>query len=126
MASSDALRMHILRIAHSEYPRWVVRDFIVRTIQNVVPDEIDREVHYLEEKSLVRIVKGGLGMGQLWDSLQITANGIDVVEGKRSLSECSGRENRRLKANVTISSRFSEGERQVLCIRGASGQSRRL
>jgi hypothetical protein len=75
--------MNILRIAHSEYPRWVVREFILRTIQNVVAHEIDREVHYLEERSLIRIGKGGIGYP--WAQLRITADGIDVVEGKRSL-----------------------------------------
>jgi hypothetical protein len=82
MASSDALRLKILRFAHSEYPRWVDRDYLLRLLRNVAADEVDREVFYLAEKSLVRL---GKALGFPWTELQITATGIDVTEGKREL-----------------------------------------
>lgn len=82
MASSDALRMRILDVAHSEYPKWAPRDFVLRVVKNTAADEIDREVFYLQERHLVRL---GKEFGKPWTELQITADGIDVIEGKREI-----------------------------------------
>ncbi len=82
MATQDALRFSILRAAYTEYPKWVDREFLLRVVKNVVAEELDRQVFYLEEKGAIRVNKA---IGQPWTELQITAAGIDVIDGKVKL-----------------------------------------
>jgi len=53
-------------------------------LKSVTENEIDSEVYYLEEKGYLRHRAEG-GTHKPWMEIQITADGIDVVDGKRPL-----------------------------------------
>ena len=84
MATSEAIRMKILEAANAEAPDWLPRSLLLLVLKNVAESEIDREVYYLEEKGCLRHRSEG-GTHKPWMEIQITANGIDVVDGKTLL-----------------------------------------
>ena len=84
MATSDAIRRKILEAANAEAPDWLPRSLLLQVLKNVAESEIDREVYYLEEKGYLRHRAEG-GTHKPWMEIQITANGIDVVDGKTLL-----------------------------------------
>jgi len=84
VATSEAIRKKILEAANAEAPDWLPRSLLLQVLKGMAESEIDREVYYLEEKGCLRH-RGEAGSRKPWTEIQITANGIDVVDGKTPL-----------------------------------------
>lgn len=83
----ENLRASILQILYASHPVPASTPLIISTLyaadsdEQVGPDELRRQLDYLEEKALVRIKDRG---ESAWKA-DLTALGIDVVEGSEPM-----------------------------------------
>ena len=85
-ARNEVLRTRILRMAKAAYPNWILKPVLFTTLErnHVETDlhELDFNVHYLVEKSLLRLERiKQENDAETW-RVQLTARGIDFLEGR--------------------------------------------
>jgi hypothetical protein len=85
-AHKEVLRTHILRIAETVYPKWLNEAEVFTTLERTGFDtylnELIVNAHYLAEKGLLRIEKIKDDYDKETQRVQLTAKGIDFLEGR--------------------------------------------
>lgn len=88
MNPNDEIRYRILNFTYARYHEDPGRPGIDRTtmleLLQVPENAMDANVLYLEQKSLLKLLKS---MGALWVVAEITAFGIDVIENKEKYKD---------------------------------------